>query len=87
MVPPLPDTIRRLRAVGLVLAVVGLLAWGGANERHQKIERGGSAVALGGRHFLFINNNQMADGVDVRGCVREEARLGWNMWGGRLPVA
>jgi hypothetical protein len=29
MVPPLPDTIRRPRAVGLVLAVVGLLAWGG----------------------------------------------------------
>ena len=24
--------------------------------------------------------------VDVRGCVGEEARLGWNVWGGRLPV-
>ncbi len=29
MSPPLPNTIRRLRAVGLVLAVVGLLAWRG----------------------------------------------------------
>jgi hypothetical protein len=28
----------------------------------------------------------MADGVNVRGCVGEEARLGWNVWGGRLPV-
>ena len=30
MAPPLPDTIRRPQAVGLALAVVGLLAWGGA---------------------------------------------------------
>jgi hypothetical protein len=29
MALPLPDTIRRPRAVGLALAVVGLLAWGG----------------------------------------------------------
>ena len=29
MVPPLPKTIRRPQAIGLVLAVVGLLAWGG----------------------------------------------------------
>ena len=29
MVSPLPDTIRRRQAVGLALAVVGLLAWGG----------------------------------------------------------
>ncbi len=28
----------------------------------------------------------MADGVDVRGCIGEEARLGQNMWGGWLPV-
>ncbi len=28
MVPPLPNTIRRPRAIGLALAVVGLLAWG-----------------------------------------------------------
>ena len=29
MAPPLPETIRRPRAVWLALAVVGLLAWGG----------------------------------------------------------
>ncbi len=33
MVPPLPDTIRRLRAIGLALSVVGLLAWEGQNEK------------------------------------------------------
>jgi len=43
-------------------------------------------LALGGRHFKCLNNNQMGDGDDVRGCVGEEARLGWNVWGGRLPV-
>ncbi len=43
-------------------------------------------MALGGRRFININNNQMEDGVNVRGCIGEEARPGWNMWGGRLPV-
>ncbi len=28
----------------------------------------------------------MEDGVDVKGCVGEEARPGQNVWGGRLPV-
>ncbi len=28
----------------------------------------------------------MEDGVDVKGCIGEEARLGWNVWGGQLPV-
>jgi hypothetical protein len=28
----------------------------------------------------------MADSVDVRGCVGEEARLGWNVWGGQLSI-
>jgi hypothetical protein len=28
----------------------------------------------------------MEDGVDVKGCVGEEARLGRNVCGGRLPV-
>jgi hypothetical protein len=51
MAPLLPDTIRRPRAIGLAIAVVGLLAWVGRNERHKKIERGGSALALGGRCF------------------------------------
>jgi hypothetical protein len=87
MAPPLPYTIRRRRAVGLALVVVGLLAWGGRNERHRKIERGGGGfLALGGRRFKCLNNNQMGDGDDVRGCVGEEARLGRNVLGGRLPV-
>ncbi len=43
-------------------------------------------MALGGRRFIYIINNQMADGVNVRGCVGEEARLGRNVWGGQLPV-
>ena len=78
--------MRRSQAVRLALAVVGLLTWGGQNERHRKIERGGSALALGGRRFKCLNNNQMGDGDDVRGCVGEEVRLGRNVWGGRLPV-
>ena len=57
--------MRRSQAVRLVLAVIGLLAWGGQHERHQKIERGGSALALGGRRFKCLNNNQMGDGDDV----------------------
>jgi hypothetical protein len=28
----------------------------------------------------------MEGGVNVRGCIGEEARPGQNMWGGRLPV-
>jgi hypothetical protein len=43
-------------------------------------------LALGGRHFININNNQMEDDVEVKGCVGGEARPGWNVWGGRLPV-
>ncbi len=43
-------------------------------------------MALGGRRFTNINNNQMEDGVDIRGCVGEEARPGRYVWGGRLPI-
>ncbi len=43
-------------------------------------------MALSGYRFININNNQMEDGVDVRGCVGEEARPGRNVWEGRLPV-
>ncbi len=43
-------------------------------------------MALGGRRFININNIQMEDGVDVKGCIGEEARPGWNVWAGRLPV-
>jgi hypothetical protein len=43
-------------------------------------------LALGGHRFIKINNNQMEDGVDMKGCVGEEARLGRKVWGGRLPI-
>jgi hypothetical protein len=43
-------------------------------------------LALGGCRFININNNQMEDSVDIRGCIGEGARLGWNVWGGRLPI-
>jgi hypothetical protein len=43
-------------------------------------------LALGGRRFINISNNQMEDSVDVKGCLGEEARPGQNVWGGRMPV-
>jgi hypothetical protein len=43
-------------------------------------------LALGGCRFININNTNMEDGVNIRGCVGEEARPGRNVWGGRLPV-
>ncbi len=43
-------------------------------------------MTLGGCRSFNINNNQMEDGVDVKGCIGEEARLGRNMCGGRLPI-
>ncbi len=43
-------------------------------------------MALGGHYFININNNQIEDGVNVKGCIGEEARLGQNVWGGRLPI-
>ncbi len=42
-------------------------------------------MALGGCRFKCLSNNQMGDGADVIGCIGEEARLGRNVWGGRLP--
>jgi hypothetical protein len=64
----------------LLVCLLGEAKYEASNNK----ERGG-ALALGGRRFININNNQMEDGVDVRGCVGEEARPGWNVWGGRLP--
>ncbi len=43
-------------------------------------------MALGGRRFININNNQMEDSVDIRGCVGERARPGRNVWERRLPI-
>jgi hypothetical protein len=41
---------------------------------------------VGGRRFININNNQMEDGVNIRGCIGEEARSGRNVGGGWLPI-
>jgi hypothetical protein len=43
-------------------------------------------LALGGHRFINISNNQIEDGVNIRGCIGEEARRGWKVWGGRLPI-
>jgi hypothetical protein len=43
-------------------------------------------LAFGGRRFININNNQMEDSVDIRGCVGEEAKPGRIVWGGQLPI-
>ncbi len=43
-------------------------------------------MALGGHSFININNNQMEDCVNVRGCIGEEARPGRNVWEGQLSV-
>jgi hypothetical protein len=42
------------------------------------------ALALGGRLFMDINNNQTEDGFDVGRGFGEGARPGRNVWGGRL---
>ncbi len=50
MALPLPNAIRRPRAVGLALAVLGLLAWGGDMGGIKKKREGG---CLGLRWLLF----------------------------------
>ena len=58
---------------------------GGKMRGIKKRERG---VCLGLRWPPFQMFKQQSNGwwVDVRGCVGEEVRLGWNVWGGRLPL-
>ncbi len=65
----------------LLVCLLGEAKYEAANNR----ERGGT-LALGGRRFIKINNNQMEDSVDMKGCVGEEARPGPNVWRGWLPV-
>ena len=59
MAPPLPIAMWRRRAIGVALAVVGLLVWGGLVTKIE-IERGG------GRHGLkwppFYQNKQQSNG-------------------------
>ena len=46
----------------------------------------GGAPVLDCRHSLVLHNNQQNDGVGGRGGIKEETRLGRNVWGGRLLV-
>ncbi len=45
MAPPLPNTMRRPRAIGLVFAVIGSLVWGVAMQPIKK-QRGGRGLGL-----------------------------------------
>jgi hypothetical protein len=56
LAPPLHIAIRRLRAVGLALNVVGSLIWGREMKGIEKY-RGGGALALGG-HRLAVMTQQ-----------------------------
>ena len=91
MAPPLPNTMRRPRAVGLGFAVVGSLVWGVATQPIKNRE-GGKVVALGGRRVVNRHNNQPKFGSDGRGDIGEGARPRRNLclgcfgcvWGGEL---
>ncbi len=45
----------------------------------------GGALALGGRRFLNIYNNQMEVGVRGGLYIGEDVRLGWNVQGVTVP--
>jgi hypothetical protein len=46
----------------------------------------GGALALGGRRFLNIYNNQMEAGVWGGLYIGKDVRLGWNVWGVTAPL-
>ncbi len=43
-------------------------------------------MALGGRRFLNIHNNQMEVGIWGGLYIREDVRLGWNVRGVTAPL-
>ena len=63
MAPPLPIAMRRRRAIGVALAVVGLLVWGGL-VTNIEIERGGGRHGL--KWPLFYQNKQQSNGGRLR---------------------
>ncbi len=79
----MPCAGRKLSGLCL-LSLVCLL--GEAKYEASNNRKRGGALALGGRHFININNSQMENSVNIRGCVGEEATPGWTMLGGRLPI-
>jgi hypothetical protein len=46
----------------------------------------GGALALGGCHSINTYNNQMKVDALGGGYIEEEARMGWNVWGGQGPL-
>jgi hypothetical protein len=46
----------------------------------------GGALALGGHRSIKTYNNQMEVGFRGGEYIEEEARPGWNVWGGQDPV-
>ena len=75
MAPPLPNTMRRPRAIGLAFADVGLLIWRGKNSQ-SKYREGDGVLALGGRRLMEKYNNQPKVGGSGRG----------EYWGGRATA-
>jgi len=55
---------------------------GRRNATHQKTERGGKVVALGGRRFVNRHNNQPKFGYDGGGDIGEGAQPWRNVCGG-----
>jgi hypothetical protein len=69
---------------GFVHAMAGSLVWDEFLIHIKNREMGG-ALALGGRRFLNIYNNQMEVGIRGGLYIGEDARLGWNVWGVTAP--
>ncbi len=75
----LPMGIHRVWAMGFTLAAIGSLVWGTKMQPIKNWERDG-VLALGGRSFMILPNNQPIVNVSSSGNVGEEARLGQNVW-------
>ncbi len=77
----------RCRRPALCLCTQWLVLLFGMNfEATSKNRETGGVLALGGRRSINTYNNQMEVGVQGGGYIEEEARPGWNVWGGRGPV-
>jgi hypothetical protein len=72
---------------GFVHATAGSLVWDEflIFNSHQKIERSGGALTLGGHRFLNIYNNLMEVGVRGGLYIGEDMQLGWNVRGVTAP--
>ncbi len=83
MAPLLSDTIRRSWAIRACACCHWFACLGGRNERHQKIERGGSVLALCGIHFInYTQQSNKSRCLRWRGS-REVRATGAEHVGGR----